>query len=61
MADLQRCPFCGLIIRRDDAARRIDHEVPVCERFTRMCADADRVSGPHVIELDELELAKTRR
>jgi len=40
-----QCPFCGLIVIKDDAALEVLHEEPVCARFTAMAT----VAGPHEV------------
>jgi hypothetical protein len=34
------CPFCGLLVIFEDAARTVHHEAPICERFAAMAEEA---------------------
>lgn len=35
------CPWCGLQVYFDDAARRSYHELPVCQRYKQECKSAE--------------------
>lgn len=44
-----RCPFCKLLIIRDDEARTVLHKSPVCSSFDALASKGN----PEVREVDE--------
>jgi hypothetical protein len=36
--DSGNCPFCGLLVIKDDEAQAILHESPVCAKFSEMAS-----------------------
>lgn len=49
MTEQAKCPWCGLLVVKDDAAQTIAHESPVCARFDE--AMRAGVEAPEVREV----------